>query len=124
MRFNVGDMIFTRNGQPGIVTSRNPETAELVVQTKGEDLEKTKRRGYINGLTVEERDQFNKVIDEVKALEKPEERIMQLRAKIEETAADPRQRVLNRYLSAEMAHLMNTYRFEPREYKTPEWEAK
>lgn len=124
MGFQVGDAIFTRGGLPGALTNKNPQTGELTVQVEGEQVEAIKKRGYVNGLQAEERQRFNEIIDHVRTIPEPEKRVEELRVRIDEIKADPKQRILVRYLTSEMAHLMNTHRIEAREYKVPEWEVK
>lgn len=122
MGFQVGDTIFSRAGKPTVLTGRNEGNGELQVQAEGEKIAETKKRGYINGLNPEERVQFNEIIDKMRTIPEPEKRLEELQTKIDEIKADPRQRILTRYLSSEMAHLMNTHRIAPKEYKVPEWE--
>ncbi len=122
MAFQIGDTIFSRNGQPSVLTDRNDKTGELRVETSGEKLEQTKKRGYVNGLDPATRTRFNEILDVVRTIPEPEKRVEELRTRIDEIKADPRQRILTRYLTSEMAHLMNTHRIVPKEYSVPEWE--
>ncbi len=108
MAFQVGDLIFNRSGEPGLIKARDPRTEELTVARRGEELDKAKKYGYINGLGPNERKDYQVIIDEVRQEDKPMERILKLQERIQEIQGDPRKQVLKRYLESEMAHIMNS----------------
>ena len=120
MGFNVGDAVFTRNGVPGAVTGRNPGTGELTVETKGPAASEIRSRGYVNGLSPEQREQYNAIIDDAHQSHEPRERIEKLMTKVNEIKDDPRQRSLTTYINAEISHIMMTHNIEPRSYSVNE----
>lgn len=116
-----GDAVFLRTGEPGIVRDRNEVTGKLKVDTDVKAVKTDMRHGYINGLTGEQREQFNAILDEVKAsTEDPTERISKLDTKVKELEMDPHQLGLSRYVRAEMVHIMNSNGIKPREYSVQE----
>ncbi len=120
MTHRVGDSIFRTQGVPGVVTEVNPVSGELTVATKGNQVDDLKRRGYINGLSPQDRGRFNQVVDEVRELEDPHARVQLLTSKLTELSQDPRNHILVRYLKAELSHTMNTHQIYPQEYRIDE----
>ena len=116
----IGDTVFDRAGHPGVVVARNPKNESLTVQRKGEKLEKTRRIGFINGLEPKDRKTFDSLITEIKKEKDPRNRVIKLQAKVDELKLDPRNHVVTRYLEAELAHIMNTEKINPREYTVPQ----
>lgn len=108
MAFQIGDLIFNRSGEPGLVKARDPKTEELTVARRGKEFDQSKKYGYINGLGPNERQDYQVIIDEVRQADKPMERIMKLKERIDEIQNDPKKQVLKRYLESEMAHIMNS----------------
>ena len=78
MALKIGSATFNINGMPGVVTSQDEIKAEYVIDTDREAVRKIHKYGYINGLSVEEREQFNSVVDEIARLEDPKEKIDEL----------------------------------------------
>ena len=118
--FNVGDTVFLQTGQPGVVVGRKEGTNELIVQKEGERFEKTRSRGFINGLSPEQRDNFNHIMDDIRKLENPRDRVSKLHSQIEKMSLDPRLHMITRYLEGELAHIMNTHAIQPKEYYVDE----
>ena len=119
--FRVGDTVFDRKGVPGVIVRRDPKTAELEVQVQGDKFEKARRVGYINGLTPDQRTEYNKVIEEVReGNPEPTKRVDALQSKISELKKDPKNFVLTKYLSAEQAHIMNSEHIQSKSYKIEE----
>ena len=119
MGFKVGDALFDRYGQPGLITNKEKISGDITVDTKKEVMADAHRHGYINGLSLQDREKFNKDMDEVRAMENPKEQVMALRDKIGELN-DPKDFRLKRYLHAELSHLMNTHNIKPRYYTMEE----
>ena len=116
----VGDNYFARDGRPGVVVDRDPKSGKLVVENQGEQFDKSRSYGYINGLSQTERQEFRKIIDQAREKEDPEERISTLQRQIEELQVDPKKQALTRYLEGELSHLMYTEAVFPRTYKVDE----
>lgn len=120
MSFRVGDTVFDQMGRPGVMTGRD-EQSQLIVERQGETYEKARRRGFINGLTTDQRTKFNEVMDKVLEAKDPKERVNQLTNKLEELKVDPRNHIVTRYLQGEFTHIMNTEGIHPRTYKVDEF---
>ena len=121
MSYRVGDLVFRSHGQPSIVSSRNKNDGTAVLDSDRAEIRKATRHGFINGIDPGRREEFNAVMDEVKALDDPEQRVDHLRGKIAELQADPRNQQMVHYLQGEMNHLMNTFSVRPRFYKADEF---
>ena len=113
--FRTGDTVFTPSGTPAVVLKQNPIGHLTTLDRSKESLQSTTRHGYINGLTVDDRERFNGIMDDVKKAEDPESRIVQLQSKIEELAQEPKKNfVLAQYLTSELSHFMFAARVEPK----------
>jgi len=118
MSFKVRDPVFTSLGEPGIVKKIDPETQKLSVETDQKAVQKEFRHGYLRGMNETIRSEFNSFMDELAALEDPSEKVSKIQEKILdlETNFSPKNYILLNYLNSELAHLKNTYHFEPRLY--------
>ncbi len=116
----VGDSLFNRAGNSGFVVSRDAKKETLDVAQSGPEWEKGRRYGFINGMELEQRKEFESVIDEVRKLDDSKERVDYLHKQIETLKEDPRRNVLTRYLQGEMAHIMNSEGISPRIYTIDE----
>ena len=112
MRFNPGDMVFSRNGRPSVVTGRK-ETGHIILERKGENMERVRNFGVVNGLTPTQRKEYEDVVNKVRQEPFPEKRIEALQSKVDEMGMDPKKWVVKRYLNAELSHLMNSERIYP-----------
>ncbi|MFW7377614.1 MAG: hypothetical protein ACOH5I_02245 [Oligoflexus sp.] len=120
MTYQRGDLIFSRNGQPGMVMDRKPVDQSLIVQQHGEDYEKSRKYGYVNGLSPAERQDYQVAIDEARKESSPNLRVESLRKKITDLQFDPSRQVLKRYLEAEMAHIINSENIRVDQYEVDE----
>lgn len=120
MGLKVGDSFFNRDGYPGVVLGREPKNEALVIEKEGPNFDKARNIGYINGLSPQERGQFESIITEMRERKDPRERVAWLHEKIDGLRQDPKQQVLTRYLEGEMSHIMNTEGIAPRVYTIDE----
>ena len=114
----VGDSIFNVNGKPGLVVDRHSVSGELTVNIDRPEVTKKYRNGYINGLSENERSEFNNILDEVKGVENLTDRVAIPKKKIGELSTEPKNRILAGYLSAELFHLMHSTGIQPKQYNT------
>ncbi|SMF21655.1 hypothetical protein [Pseudobacteriovorax antillogorgiicola] len=112
MRFQPGDMVFTRDGRPAVVVGRK-DTGHVKLERKGEAFEKTRHFGFANGLTPKVRTEYEKVVREARQEEAPEKRVSKIKAKVDEIGLDPKNWVLRRYLEGEMSFIMNSENVHP-----------
>ncbi len=120
MGLKVGDTFFSREGRPGVVFGRDQKTDRLMVEQEGERYEKSRRYGFINGLSPTERQEFEAIIDETRGAPNAKDRMIRLQGKIEELQVDPKKQVLSRYLEGELSHLMYSESIHPQVYKVDE----
>ena len=111
----IGDTVFNGKGLPGIVTRING-AGETTIETHGPEIKKAQSRGYINGLRVEERAEYNQIIDQVNRIEEPKEKIALLQNASNAIKDDPSKNIVKKYLDSEINHLMIIHRIRSREY--------
>ena len=112
-----GDILFDSLGKPGLVTKVDRDANELTLERRGEKYDNARAKGLLNGLTKENRSEFNEAMAEIREHQKPRDRVHALNKKVEELRADPRKFQVVRYLEGELSHIMNTEKLNPREYK-------
>jgi hypothetical protein len=117
MALKVGSVTFSINGAPGVIKNLDQERKEYTIDTDREAVRKIHRHGYINGLSVEERESFNKVVDEVSAVEDPKEKIEKMQKIVEESRLDSKNLRMTRYLESELFHQMQILNLSPRYFK-------
>jgi hypothetical protein len=108
LSYQVGDLLFSRNGLPGLVTGRDRDRQTLLVKPRGEEFEKARKFGYVNGMSPEQRQDYRVIIAESRERKEPAKRVDFLQEKIKEIENDPKKNVLQRYLESEMAHIINS----------------
>jgi hypothetical protein len=117
MALKLGSVTFSINGAPGVIKNLDQERKEYTIDTDREAVRKIHRHGYINGLSVEERESFNKVVDEVSAVEDPKEKIEKMQKIVEESRLDSKNLRMTRYLESELFHQMQILNLSPRYFK-------
>ncbi len=120
MGFKIGDSYFNRDGYPGVILARDQKTEQLIVEKDGPSFNKTRNIGYINGLSPQERGEFESIITKVREEKDPRERVAMLQGVVEQLQDDPKKQVLTRYLEGEMSHIMNSEGISPRIFKIDE----
>ncbi len=120
MGFKIGDSYFNRDGYPGVILARDQKTDQLIVEKDGPNFNKTRNIGYINGLSPQERGEFESIITKVREEKDPRERVAMLQGVVEQLQNDPKKQVLSRYLEGEMSHIMNSEGISPRIFKIDE----
>ncbi len=112
MKLNVGDMMFTRNGRPAVVVGRQ-DSGEATAQRKGEEFEKARKFGFINGLSPNQRSKFSDIVMKAREKPAPEDRVQVIQAQVEQLGTAPQNWVLKRYLEGEMSYIMNSEGVHP-----------
>ena len=120
MSLKIGDTYFDRHGRAAVVVDKDPVTSELVLERQGENFEKSRSLGVINGLKKLEREQFQEIMKDVRSEQDPAEQIKKLTDKIQELNENPKNIIISRYLVSEKAHIMNTERLNPRTFVVEE----
>lgn len=118
MSLRVGDSVFLPRGETAVVTDRDKNTNKFALSTEPGIKQQNSRHGYINGMSPDQRVSLMALLDQVKELHDPNERVSQLRTKLEELRNDPSQWRMSRYVEAELAHMMNVYGIKPTMYSS------
>lgn len=118
MSLRVGDSVFLPRGETAVVTDHDKKTSKFALSTSPEVKKQNTRHGYINGMSPDQRASLMALMDQVKELSDPNERVGQLRSKLEELKSDPTQWRMSRYVEAELAHTMNVFGIKPTTYSS------
>lgn len=117
----IGDLV-AKSGmytEPGVIVEKKPN-GSVVIDT--EPLQINKYHRYLNttGLTVEEKQQFNALLDQIYQKENDVERINDIQTEIDRLKADPQSRNIVQYLRNQQAHLIRQSRQLPQTYQWDE----
>ena len=117
----IGDLV-AKSGmytEPGVIVEKKPN-GSVVIDT--EPLQINKYHRYLNttGLTVEEKQQFNALLDQIYKKENDVERINDIQTEIDRLKADPQSRNIVQYLRNQQAHLIRQSRQLPQTYQWDE----
>lgn len=107
--------------KPGVVTEKK-EDGTLVIDTNKEAIDKYHRHSNTNGLSLEEKDRFNGVMDEVMTIEKNDERLNHLQTAIDDLKKEVGSKKLVDSLRNEQSQLIRISRELPRVYNFDEHE--
>ena len=103
---------------PGVVVDKK-ENGDLVIDTDPEAIKKFHRHSVTNGLTVEDKERFNIIMDEIMAGETTgSTKINTLQAFIDDLKADPASLKVANALKTEQAQLIRLSKDLPRIYAT------
>lgn len=121
MGFTVRDPIFSQIGEPGVVKGVNPINSRIDVDRNHETVAKEFRHGYIKGLSPEQRTEFNKFMDDVRARDDVDEKVKMLQEKIHALSNDTNigSKIILGYYKSELAHVMHNNNYTPRYYGVP-----
>lgn len=101
--------------KPGVVVEKK-EDGTVVIDTEKENIDKYHKYSITTGLTPEEKDKFNSIMDDIMSSENNVDRINQLQAKIDELRTDPINRKVVETLRNEQAQFIRYARELPRVY--------
>lgn len=121
----IGDLI-PKSGvytEPGVVTKKN-EDGTVVISTKPMDVSQFHR--YINttGLTLEEKNEFNTVLDQIYSKDDESQRVNGIQQEIDRIKTDPRKHKIVQYLRNQQAHLIRENGSLPQSYQWDEAQLK
>ncbi len=103
----IGDYV-TRAGiytKPGVVTEKKDD-GTVIIDTNPEQIKKYHRHSNTSGLTLEEKERFNGIMDEVMAVNVPVDRIQNLQLKIDALKATGQNKKIVQSLNNEQAQLI------------------
>lgn len=118
MSLRVGDTMFLPRGETAVITDFDRNSNSFKVSAEPGLNKESRRHGYINGISQEDRSNLMNLMDRVREIDDPKERIGELRKKLDELSTDPHQWQMARYVESEMAHMMNMFGIKPTTYTT------
>ncbi len=126
MVWRVGDPLFSQTGHPGLVDRYDKDKEEITVDRDLSAVDRLHGYGYLKGMSEGVRDGFDEVMDEVRSVDSIDGKVLTLKDKIQVYEEDPseNQRILARYLKAELAHIMASHHYTPRYYQVESEKAK
>lgn len=105
--------------KPGVVVEKQ-ESGNVVIDTDPEAIKMYHRHTNTTGLSPEEKDMFNQIMDSVQAAESNGDKINQLQKSIDEVKIDPKNRRVAETLRNEQASLIRLSKELPRVYTMEE----
>lgn len=118
MSMLIGDVIWNRQGQPALVTDKDPKKGTVHVNENLKDIQNHSRHGIQNGLTQRQRENYSSALDDIDdSSNHMKEQINQLMEKIsqlKDNNADPR---VLRYLENELQFLILENHYVPEKYE-------
>lgn len=120
-KVQVGDYVLKAGiyTKPGIVSEKK-EDGNVVVDTDEEQIARYHRHTNTSGLTPEEKDRFNEIMDSVMSFDSNGEKINQVQAQIDTLKTDPANRKVVETLRNEQAQLIRMTKELPRVYSYDE----
>lgn len=117
---NIGDLvpkagIYT---EPGVVIERK-ENGHVVVDTEPLSVNKYHRYTNTTGLSENEKNEFNSILDQIYAKEATTDRINDIQKEIDRLKVDPKTRNIVQYLRNQQAYLARETKELPQRY---EWD--
>ena len=112
----VGNPVFTNQGQPGIITTKDKKTESFIVDRSYDKVAHAFRHGYLSGIN--NRQRFNDILDDIHNIKNPQKKIETLQKQIEKINQKEGLKSANllQYLKAELAHMVNTFKIQPKQY--------
>jgi hypothetical protein len=118
---NIGDVV-ARAGvytEPGIVMEKKPD-GTVVVDTEPMSLNKYHRYANTTGLSEDEKNQFNGILDQIYQKTNDIERINDIQVEVDKLRQNPENQNVVRYLRNQQAFLIRSAKGLPRMYQTDE----
>lgn len=102
---------------PGVVTEKK-EDGTVIIDTDKDMIKKYHRHSITTGLTPDEKEQFNNIMDEIMDMQNNSERILSLQDKIDAMRSDPKEKKVSDSLRNEQAQLIRWSRELPKVYES------
>lgn len=100
---------------PGVVKEKKDD-GTVIIDTDKDMIKKFHRHSITTGLTPDEKDRFNNIMDDVMSLKQNTERILVLQEKIDKMRNDPKEKKVSDFLRNEQAQLIRWSRELPKVY--------
>ena len=118
---HIGDLV-SKSGiytEPGVVTEKKAD-GSVTIDTEPLKLNKYHRYTNTTGLSEPEKEEFNKILDQIYTKENDVERINDIQVEIDRLKQDPKSRNIVQYLRNQQAHLIREARQLPTTYQWDE----
>ncbi|MCA2959447.1 MAG: hypothetical protein IOD12_04285 [Silvanigrellales bacterium] len=102
--------------KPGVVIEKKDD-GTVVIDTDAEQVKRFHKHSNTSGLTLEDKDKFNTIMDDIMSSESNADRINNLQMKLDELRIDPNAQKLAQALRNEQAQLIRISRELPRVYQ-------
>jgi uncharacterized small protein (DUF1192 family) len=102
---------------PGVVAEKK-EDGTIIIDTDKDMIKKYHRHSITTGLTVNEKDRFNSIMDEVMNMSDNTQRILTLQDQIDRMKSEPMEKKVSDALRNEQAQLIRWSRELPKVYET------
>lgn len=102
---------------PGVIIEKK-EDGTVIIDTDKDMIKKYHRHSITTGLTPDEKDKFNSIMDDVMSIDDNKERITELQNKIDALKANPEEKKVADFLRNEQAQLIRWSRELPKVYET------
>lgn len=103
--------------KPGVVKEKKPD-GTIIIDTDKTAIKKYHRHSITTGLTPQEKDAFNNIMDEVMKLPDNRNRILTLQQRIDKMRTEPKSKKVSDFLRNEQAQLIRWAKELPRVYDT------
>ena len=117
----IGDLV-PRSGiytEPGVVTKKHKD-GTVTIDTEPMKINKFHRYSNTTGLSIDEKQQFNKILDQIYAKEDDIQRIDGIQREIDKLKQDPQKKNIVQYLRNQQAHLIRATKRLPQTYVADE----
>ena len=118
----IGDLV-PKSGlytEPGVVVEKNEEDGSVVIDTEPLTINKFHRYRNTTGLTLDEKNTFNEILDAIYQEEDDLTKLDMIQKEIEELKTDTSNKNIVRYLRNQQAQLIREVRKLPRVYNNDE----
>lgn len=118
---HIGDLV-SKAGiytEPGVVTEKKDD-GNVVVDTEPMKIHKYHRYTNTSGLSEPEKEEFNKILDQIYTKENDVERINDIQVEIDRLKQDPQSKNIVQYLRNQQSHLIRGARQLPATYQWDE----
>lgn len=117
----IGDLV-PKSGvytEPGVIVEKR-EDGTVVVDTEPMQVNKYHRYTNTTGLTEPEKEEFNRILDQIYSKENDTERINDIQTEIDRLKVDPKQKNIVQYLRNQQSALIRNAKELPRSYTADE----
>lgn len=118
---NIGDLV-NKSGvytEPGVVVEKRDD-GNVVIDTEPMQVNKFHRYANTTGLTLDEKNEFNRILDQIYAKEDDVERLNDIQVEIDRLKMDPKSKNIVQYLRNQQSFLIRQSHKLPQTYQADE----